>query len=395
MLDFSKLLHQIEEIESDSLIDAAKKEVLGEALEAYERALTSADGFSARLAENIGWAWWPVCTPMEDIASKYRIEMEAPHLTVVGVDGSQIMPSHHEVYNCYLLNIGLAVISYGEKASAELTSTPKLYHHLHELYPLVDRRRMRIDELHISLERNLLELRSLSEAAIKATERGLPVVAMFDGSLISWSVEKMPFSYQESYHQRVLLALRPLHENKIPIIGYLSRSRAVDVVNALRVFICPYETSHCRENCAQLNEEDFPCSKISPLSDSQIFSQRLDFNSRSPVFMSGAGVTQYLPQDERVLFCYVNVGSEVARLEFPRWVFEDKAVFEMAISGVMAQAKKGMGYPICLSEAHHQAVIKGFDREQFFLLLTRRLIELGMPERNVSPKESGKRIGFV
>ncbi len=57
----------------------------------------------------------PVATPLEPIGVKYTIAVADDSYTVVAVDGSQIMPSHHEVHTCYLLNVGMALISYGAK----------------------------------------------------------------------------------------------------------------------------------------------------------------------------------------------------------------------------------------------------------------------------------------
>ena len=51
------------------------------------------------------------------------------------------------------------------------------------------------------------------------------------------------------------------------------------------------------------------------------------------------------------------------RLEIPEWA---KTYEEQIHSLVWDQCRKGKGYPITLSEAHEQAVIRGPDRELFY-----------------------------
>ena len=401
MLDFHKLILQIEEVGRDSLVDRGPQhEVIARARAALEQAATDSASLSSRLERNKPWVLWPIAMPLEPFGTSLPVELRSEPVTVVAVDGSQIMPSRHEVHSCYLLNMGIVVISYGAAAQAaqlapQLVSEPMLYHRPEDLYPLVDRRRVHIDELYVSLERNLRELETVSFRGLEANRRGLPVVAMLDGSLIPWSLEKMPADYQETYLERVSTALDALRQVKIPLIGYLSHSRSSDLVNDLRVSICPYPVSHCRELCGQLNEEDFPCSQIWPLSDRQLIAQLLPEGYRTAIFLSGASVASSLAAAQRTCFLYLNVGCEVARLEFPRWLADDLEALSLALATVRSQVGKGMGYPVSLSEAHNLAVIRGQDRARFFELLTRHLITLGADRVTVSPKESRKRRGIV
>ncbi len=396
MLDFNKVVQQIDSISRESFIDTdALQETIENAQAALDRASREPDQFVTRLDENSNWVLWPVATPLEPIGVKHSIAVAEDSYTVVAVDGSQIMPSHHEVHTCYLLNVGMALITYGAKLPPLLETIPKLYSRPEDLYPLVDRRRLHIDELYVSLERTIMELETLARESIKAKERGLPVLALYDGSLLPWSVEKLPDGYQHSYIGRMSEALSSLERESIPIIGYLSHSRGADIVNCLRILVCPYETSHCREHCGDLNEEDFPCSKVWPLSDRLLFKPHLQVNQRSATFLSGASVSKLLPREHRVCFTYMDIGEEIARLEFPRWLLNQEGQLHDALSMILSQCQKGMGYPVSLAESHHLAVIKGNDRDQFFELITRHLLTLGVSQIKTSPKQSKKRWGFV
>lgn len=396
MLDFTKLIEQIGQVGADSLTDSEEEhEKLLNASAAYDEAASVAEEFAERLKAEQQNVLWPLAFPLERFGNAYRMEIMRDPVTVVAVDGSQIMPSHHEVHACYLLNVGVVVITYGKTIAPILDSIPTLYHRPDHLYPLVDRRRIHIDELYVSLERTLLELSTLLEHSLQALERGANVVALFDGSLIAWSAEKLPESHQQHYFERLVQVMDGFRLSRIPLLGYLSYSRSSDVINALRVSVCPYESSRCRDLCGHLNEEEFPCSAVWPLTDRQLLVHKLNMQERSCVFQSGSTAARNLPEHHRICFSYLNTEFEVARLEFPQWLFADQALFKLACSTVITQSKKGMGYPVCLAEAHHLAVIRGHDRQQFFQLITRHLVETGVRRVRVSPKESKKRIGFI
>lgn len=395
MLDFSKVFRQIQDVGIDAVQEAAQTEVVERALESLNAAVEEDDRFLQRIDENAGWVWWPLAVPEEPFGFDLPVSRAPAKVTVLGVDGSQIMPSHHEVHSCYLLNVGLALITYGEEFASVLESVPRLHHRPDDLYPLVDRRRVHIDELFVSLERTIFELEVLCQSALQAQERGLPVVALYDGSLIPWSVDKMPQGYQDSFLKRFQSGMKALQLAGIPLLGYISHSRSSEIVNMLRTFNCPYEMSNCREYCSSLNEEDFPCSKIWPLTDRQLLSHRLAQGNRSSFCSTSQIISRLLDPDQQICFTYMNLVSEVARIECPRWLADNAALREMALSVVAAQVSKGRGYPVTLSEAHNLAVIRAKDREQFFQLIKKHLVSLGIKRVSVSPKESKKRIGFV
>jgi hypothetical protein len=102
-----------------------------------------------------------------------------------------------------------------------------------------------------------------------------------------------------------------------------------------------------------------------------------------------------MAEQNAIAFCYLKSESEVARLEFPRWLLANDPLFDFAMSAVATQVAKGQGYPLALSEAHHLAVIRGTEREKFFELLAQQMIQLGISRVRPSPKETRKRTGFV
>lgn len=247
MLDFNKLIPQIKDVGQDTLIEGTSPtEILRNAQQAFESAADRPSLLKAKLRENGGHTFWPLAIPIEPFGSEIEIEAYPGMHTVVACDGSQIMPTAHEVYSCYLLNIGAMVIHYGCDEKPILTSFPRLFHKADEVYPLVDQRRVHVNDSVVSLERQLMELTKASELAVLHKHADMPLVTMVDGSLIPWNVDSMPDSYQTEYLQRMLEVLDVFCAERIPLIGYVSHSRSSDIVNNMRVWECPYPTSKCQ-----------------------------------------------------------------------------------------------------------------------------------------------------
>jgi hypothetical protein len=111
---------------------------------------------------------------------------------------------------------------------------------------------------------------------------------------------------------------------------------------------------------------------------------------RSLIWKSAAKILEVYG-DHAVYFCYIHMGSEVARVEFPAWVAGDPALLDSALSLTMTQVQKGYGYPVALAEAHNQAVVRGGDRARFFAILEQQMIRAGLKNIGTSYKESRKR----
>lgn len=391
MLNFEKLVAQIKQVGDKALADRQPEELsLERAVAAYRAAAETPLETAARLKQAAPWVLWPTALPVEPFGQQAPLEPDHEPVTVVAADGSQIMPSRHQIYNCYLLNIGTAVVSYRTTVPPKLDSTPRLYHKPEDLYPLLDRRRVLIDELYVSLERGLLELETIASLSAECRKDDVPVMSLLDGSLVPWSIEKMPDCYQQAFFARTAAALESMRTYGLPLVGYISHSRSSELINCLRVTVCPHETSDCPRQCAGINEDRFPCSEFWPATDRQMLYRILPPGARSSATLSGSAASRLLPEAHQTCFVYLNTGYEVARLEFPRWLADSAGILNNACKVVLEQSAKGFGYPVCLTEAHHQAIIRAADRNRFFALLERHLVGLG-EEVHLSPKENRKR----
>jgi hypothetical protein len=331
--------------------------------------------------------------PIEGISTCYDIDAAPRTHTVLATDGSQIAPSHHEIAYCYLINIGRIVLHYGQSKLPWLDSLPEVFYRPEDLY--VSRQwGIRTEEWMgycrtVSETRVLAELAELAELAAGDAPGLPPTIALIDGSLLYWFLEPLPQEARDRILHPILQAWDRLKAMGIPMIGYVSASRSSEGLSFLRLAACPYLAPDCLTHCSELTDKA-PCQVVDPLRDVAFWGQRLQPGQRSCLWRSSARVQDFYG-DHGIHFCYVHVGSEVARVELPGWVVEDGALLDSALSLVMAQVQKGYGYPVALAEAHNQAVVRGGDRARFFALLEQEMIKAGLRNVGRSYKETRKR----
>ena len=332
-------------------------------------------------------------TPIEPLDKHYEVRPAPYSHSVFATDGSQISPSHHEIAYCYLINIGQIMIHYGQSLHPLLDSLPEVFYKTEDLY--ISRQwGIRLEEW-MGYRRTVSEAEMLAEMACNwvlppGGHANVPNLALVDGSLIYWFLDGLPVEARDKILPPILASCERLRSTRIPMIGYVSASRSTEGLNFLRLHACEHEHPNCVVHCGDLFEK-FPCQKIDSLRDSSFWANRLEPGQRSPLYRSNLRILDLYEDEQRVYFCYVNVGTEVARIELPAWVVEDRDLFEQSLSIVMAQVQKGYGYPVALAEAHNQAVVRGGDRARFFGLLEQQLIKAGLRNVGTSYKEARKR----
>jgi len=92
----------------------------------------------------------------------------------------------------------------------------------------------------------------------------------------------------------------------------------------------------------------------------------------------------------QIYFFYLHTGDEIGRVEVPEWVAEDDKLLSMTHALVLDQCRRGLGYPVAISEAHEQAVVSGSDRQHFnelvMTLLTREGLSAATSEKSRSKR---------
>lgn len=332
-------------------------------------------------------------TPIEPLDSCIDIQPPPYSHSVFATDGSQISPSHHEIAYCYLINVGQIMLHYGQSLHPLLDSVPEVFYKGEDLY-VAKQWGIRLEEW-MGYRRSVSEAETLSSMACNwvlppGAHQDVPNLAMVDGSLIYWFLDGLPLEARDKILLPILAAWEQLKITKIPLMGYISASRSLEGLNFLRLQTCTYEHPNCVVNCGNLVDK-YPCQQIDSLRDATFWAAQLQPGQRSPLYRSNLRILDLYDEAQRIYFCYVNVGTEIARVELPAWVVEDSKLLARSLSIMLAQVHKGYGYPVALAEAHNQAVVRGSDRTRFFALLEQQLIKAGLRNVGTSYKEARKR----
>jgi hypothetical protein len=421
MLDLTKLAQQMQGISQHLTLEAVATR---QRLERAQALIEQARLRQTELVEH-QQTWrdrliFTAAEPVEPLDTRVEVDVAPIAHTVIATDGSQIAPSHHEIAYCYLINVGRIVLHYGQSKLPLLDSLPEVFYQPEDLY--VSRQWGIRTEEWMGYRRTASEATVLAELVTaisstylqgvttqtadnskKATPQNPkskphpspltpqkpPTLAMVDGSLIYWFLEPMPTEARNLILTPILQAWDQMREAGVPIVGYISASRSGEALNFLRLQSCPYLAPDCPTHCADKTARP-PCQVLDPLKDTALWGKLLEPGQRSPLWQSSARILD-LYGEHAIHFCYVHVGSEIARVEVPAWVAQDQTLLNSALSLTLAQVQKGYGYPVALAEAHNQAVVRGGDRSRFFALLEQQMIRAGLRNVGTSYKETRKR----
>ena len=353
---------------------------------------------------------WLVARPVEPAASVSELPDRPEKLTVVATDGSQIFPDRNEVATCFLINLGYVAITYGTGDRPTLDSEPMLVYNDDDLYQSWSGKKSIITRELVGHKRMAMEFAKLTELVASVsddppspersggagncqTTKGKrdPVVALSDGTLILWMLEGKPLEFRRSMLKAFLASMDRLQKLRAPVCGYISDPGGSDVINALRVGMCPENPTNC-DRCPWMTGEEpqLPCDPIEGVTDAVLFKRVLQVGERSAVFESASKILDdYGPH--RIVFFYVHTGSEIGRVEIPMWVAEDRSLLDLVHATVIDQCRKGRGYPVVLSESHEQAVVKGVDRDVFYQFLRDAFVKSHLPA-DVSVKQLTKQV---
>ncbi len=324
--------------------------------------------------------------------------------SVVSVDGSHIDVDRHLPVSCFLINLGGCVLTYGARPEAELFSQPYLATdplEMNLIDPGNNAQEESITGNLLGLFRTVKELERLAEVASELPSN-VPVLALVDGSLVLWGLSGQGYrSFVRDAIVRdgllpALEKLRVLAQNQpLTLAAYVSLPRSTEVVNAVKCCLCPHEISRCRQSCGNRRSALSPCDLANEFLDRELFQRLLDPGWRSPIYRTNSSVPRENYGDEQqVYFYYLHGGEEIARVEVPQWVAQDERLLALSHSLILDQCRRGQGYPVAISEAHEQAVIRTSDRRVFKQMMSEALERQGLLAYT-SEKERSKRAPWV
>jgi hypothetical protein len=341
---------------------------------------------------------WLVAELVEGLAERFPAPTPPTDFTVIGSDGSHIDVDRHHAARCFLINLGAAVITYGSRPDAVLSSSPHLYSSDEELViaPPDGGREQMIEGTILGIKRSAEECRYLTELAA-GLPGGSDCLALLDGTLILWGLEAYPEFVTEALLVEGMLScldrMQQLNADRhLALASYISFPRSTDVVNVLRVAVCPHDVVDSDRLCKDCPSRE--CDKVGGVRDRDMFIELLADGERSAMFISPSKIVRERYGGHRVHFFYLRAGDEIARIEIPQWVAENEALLNLTHALVLDQCRRGQGYPVVLSEAHEQAVVTGVDRENFWELVESMMISERLPSPG-SAKSFSKRTRWV
>lgn len=339
---------------------------------------------------------WLVSDPLEAISNRYPAPTTPRDYGVVSVDGSSIDSDRHGPARCYLINIGLAALRYGSGHGAELRSEPRLYAGEEDLVlkdPGSAGEQVMTPAL-VGIRRSVEEMRYLLDE-LRHSPPEVPTVCLLDGTLVPIGLigggapEFVRRNFLEDGLLEAMDGFREIAEAApVALASYISYPGSVEVVNSLRVQVCPHTPfpdcdRHCSGNregngrcgaCVKAPKDSRECDVVSMIRDRDMFGRLLGVGDRSGLFASRSSMVMDRYREHHVEFFYVNVGDEVGRVEMPRWASSQEELVNLVHSVTLDQCRLGEGYPLALAEAHEQAVLSGGDREEFWRMVD---IEIG------------------
>ncbi len=396
-LDLNKLASQVSRMIS-RLKDAReeRQQSLQFALDTLSNRAIALDELKRKIATSK--TTWLVADLVDGLDRRYQAPPTPAEFTVAATDGSHIDVDRHRSTRCYLINIGSVVINYGPEPGAFLESFPQLYSSDEELVitPAGGGREQVVEGTILGIKRAVEECRHLVNIG-RELPAGSTSLALLDGTLILWVLEAYPEFVNESLLMNGLLCclddMKNLNrDRRLALASYISFPRSTDVVNVLRVAICPHEAANCDRYCPPGKERD--CEAAAGVRDRELFLNLLDNGERSALFISPSKIVKECYGEHRVYFFYLKVDSEIARIEIPQWVATSAELLDLTHSLVLDQCRRGHGYPVVLSEAHEQAVVTGADRENFWELVESSLVAEHLPSPG-SAKSFSKRTRWV
>jgi hypothetical protein len=341
---------------------------------------------------------WLVAELVEGLNNRYPAPSPPADFTVIGSDGSHIDVDRHHSTRCFLINLGTAMITYGSRPDAVLASSPRLYSSDEELVisPPDGGREQVIEGAILGIKRSVEECRNLTDMAVELPT-GTDCLALLDGTLILWGLEAYPdFVTEELLVNGLFTCLDRMKQlntdRRLALASYISFPRSTDVVNVLRVAVCPHDIVDSDQLCRACRSRE--CDRVSGVRDRDMFRELLEDGERSALFISPSKIVKERYEEHGIHFFYLRAEDEIARVEIPRWVAENSDLLNLTHGLVLDQCHRGQGYPVALSEAHEQAVVTGVDRESFWELVESSMIDERLPSPG-SAKSFSKRTRWV
>jgi hypothetical protein len=305
--------------------------------------------------------------------------------SLLGIDGSQIVPSRHQAVPFGLINVGWIGVDHG---SGRVPWTGKRSHII-PFAAMFNHYGSLISDTEVDLQRDLAE-RTLIPQLFAGESQGLRI-ALSDGSLeVHRSREDM---HAAPRIEEQLARLETLFAQKqILHAGYIDKPGSAMLSRMLAI-----------GQLKDINPESVSAAMRSlPTTDLELFQEHLKRpGERSAVFeiisKRPRGGSSELPQ--RVFCFYICLGQDeldgspiLARVEFAHWIAQQSALIAALHAVVFAdtQVTPLHPFPYVLTRAHEEAVIGRNEAAAIEKMLAQAWRDAGMEHGSISAKAFGK-----
>ena len=301
-------------------------------------------------------------------------------ITVIAVDGSQIMPDRHAAVLYYLIQVGGLIFRYdGSTPTSHREAT--LHFEESELYDNDGQ----IIGHQLGMRRTVAEMDFLGQltANVRAKGDADPIVALTDGPLL-W-----PHSGRTEEEQRLLpkymTALKQLQEKRAMPAGFIERPGGSPLLNTLSLL-------------PQERESDADSARALAHLDDRMLMARFLAPGEHTIWLKRPSPMnrQHARHGHDIWFYYLNVGAPghpvIARVETPAWAASTEGWSMHLHIALVHQAAVLHGYPYALARAHELALVTQEDKTALDNLLQRRLMEAGI---STHPSEKARQKSYL
>lgn len=324
---------------------------------------------------------WAGALPATDapLAEHVAVPSLPPQTTIIGVDGSQILPDRHAPIPYALLQVGGLIFRYNGQAPQPV-SQARLYYEESELYD--ERTDLPVAPGRWGMRRTLWELEYLAglAEAERAAYADPPRLACTDGPLL-WAYPERAPEEVTAFHA-YLAALGRLQAAGALPVGYVERPAGRLLVELLWASRLPADELAARADqnpLRRLNDRDLMARLLAP-GERSVWLERV-----SPTNQAQGR------RGQTIWCCYLNVGEAdypvIARVEAPAWAIRQPGATETIHAVLVQQAQLTGGYPYVLARAHEIALVSTEDKAALESAIFRRLWEQGV---HVRPSEKAR-----
>jgi NurA domain len=370
-LDLPRVLPQVEEMSRAAAERAAARRDL------IPRWNTALDALATLPREEVAGKIaaagprWPGAIPTDEpVNASFPPPPLSGRMDVLAADGSQVHPDRHGSSLFYLINIGSLVIRHGTGHAPETTTEPHLAFDDSELYGEGEGV---VASAVIDGRRDVAELAALARLAESHSPHA-PTLALLDNGLLLWLALQAEPATQKQIDlllDEYLEHLVRLQRAGAAIAGFVDRPRNANVLALLNLFQPGPAQAHAYRG----------------LSDRAVFSARLAPGCRSSRFTHASPVNaRYEKAGHSIQFFYLHCGGgDLARVEIPLWVGEDRGLLNLVHAGLLEECRTTGGFPYALARAHELAVVTQSDRQEL-----EGMLNAAMFRRGIVPAPSSK-----